>query len=81
MFDFGKAYPSKVPIVERSLLQDKDSYRSRKEGEEVIGPEFPYLSAIGAIMYLANCTRSDIEFAVNLLARYSAELTKGIGRE
>jgi hypothetical protein len=27
-------------------------------------------------MYLANCTRPDIEFAVNLLARYSAAPTK-----
>ena len=80
-FDFEKAYPSKVSIVRRSLQQDKDPYRPREEGEEVLGPEFPYLSAIGALMYLANCTRTDIAFAVNLLVRYSAEPTKGIDRE
>ena len=80
-FGFGKAYPSKVPMVGRSLQQDKDPYRPKEEGEEVLGPEFPYLSAVGALMYLANCTRSGIAFAVNLLARYSTEPTKGIGRE
>ena len=68
-------------MVGRSLQQDKDSYRPKEEGEEVLGSEFPYLSAVEAFMYLANCTRSAIAFAVNLLAWYSAEPTKGIGRE
>ena len=36
----------------------------------------PYLSAIGALMYLANNTRPDIAFAVNLLARFSSCPTK-----
>ena len=80
-FGFEKAYPSKVLMVGRFLQQDKDPYRPREEGEEVLGPESPYLSAIGALMYLANCTKSGIAFAVNLLARYSTEPTKGIGRE
>ena len=34
--------------------------------------EVSYLSAIGALLYLAQCTRSDISFIVNLLARYSS---------
>ena len=34
-----------------------------------IGTKVPYLSVIGALMYLANCTRSDIAFAVNILVR------------
>jgi hypothetical protein len=41
----------------------------------VLGSEYPYLSVIGALMYLANNTRPDIAFAVNLLARYSAAPT------
>jgi hypothetical protein len=75
-FGFKDAYPSKTPMIGRSLQPDKDPFRPKEEGEEILGPEFPYLSAIGALMYLANCTRPDIAFAVNLLARYNSEPTK-----
>jgi hypothetical protein len=40
-----------------------------------LGSEYPYLSAIGALIYLANNTRPDIAFAVNLLARFSVAPT------
>ena len=40
------------------------------------GLEVSYLSAIGALMYIVNNTRSDIAFLVNLLARYSFSPTK-----
>ena len=42
----------------------------------MFGPEVPYLSAIGVLMYLANSTRSDIVFSINLLARYSFAPTR-----
>ena len=42
-------------------------------------PETPYLAAIGALMYLANCTRPDIAFAANLLAGFSDRPTKRHG--
>jgi hypothetical protein len=41
-----------------------------------LGPKVPYLSAIGALIYIANCTRPDIAFAVNLLTRYSTTPTQ-----
>ena len=63
-------------MVVRSLEADKDPFRPKEEDEEVLGSEVPYLSAIGALMYLANCTRPDIAFAVNLLARYNAAPTR-----
>jgi hypothetical protein len=75
-FNMVNAYPSKTPMIVRSLEKDKDPFRPREDGEEVLGPEYPYLSAIGALMYLANNTRPDIAFAVNLLARHSAAPTK-----
>ena len=43
--------------------------------EKDIGTKVPYLSVIGALMYLTNCTRPDIVFAVNILVRHSANPT------
>ena len=54
----------------------KVSFRPYEKGEELLGLEVPYLSAIGALMYLANCTRQDIFFSINLLVRESSALTR-----
>ncbi|CAL9004065.1 unnamed protein product [Prunus brigantina] len=70
-----KAHPLSTPMVVRSLDTKKDPYRPKGDDEMVLGPEVPYLSAIGALMYLAQCTRPDIAFSVNLLARYSSAPT------
>jgi hypothetical protein len=75
-FNMDKAHPNKTPMVVRSLDKEKYIFRPREEGEGILGPEYPYLSLIGALMYLANSTRPDIAFAVNLLARHSAAPTK-----
>jgi hypothetical protein len=72
----SKAHPLKTTMVVRSLDEEKDPFRPRSEDEKVLGPKVPYLSAIGALMYFTNCTRPDITFAVNLLARYSVAPTK-----
>ena len=75
-FNMNKSYPLKTPMVVRSLDMKKDQFRPRDDGEESLGHEVSFLSAIGALMYLANSTRPDIAFAVNLLARHSAAPTK-----
>ena len=54
----------------------KDPFRSQEENEEPLSLDLPYLSAIGALMYLANATRPDIAFSINLLARYSSSPTR-----
>jgi hypothetical protein len=74
-FNMDKAYPQRTPMVVHVLKKDKDLFRLKQEGEEVLGAEYPYLSAIGVLMYLANNTRSDIAFPVNWLARHSAAPT------
>ncbi|KAJ9547265.1 hypothetical protein OSB04_019808, partial [Centaurea solstitialis] len=56
----------------RSLNVDNDPFRPCEENEDVLSPKVPYLSATRALMYLTNCTRPDISFAVNLLARFNA---------
>jgi hypothetical protein len=74
-FNMKDAYPLRTPMAGRSLDVEKDIFRPREENEKVLGSEYPYLSAIGALMYLANGTRPDIAFAVNLLARFSSAPT------
>ncbi|CAM9003245.1 unnamed protein product [Rhodiola kirilowii] len=75
-FNMDKSYPVSTPMVVRSLNVTKDPFRPREDDEELLGPEVPYLSAIGALMYLTTCTRPDIAFSVNLLARYSSSPTR-----
>ena len=75
-FYMDKAHPLSTPVVGRSLDVKKDPFWPQEDDEETLGLEIPYLSAIGALMYLANYTRPDIAFAVNLLARYSFAPTR-----
>ena len=72
----NKAHPLTSPMVVRSLDVKKNPFRHCEKGEELLGPEVPYLSSISALMYLATCTHPDIAFSVNLLARYSFALTR-----
>ncbi|XP_057965518.1 secreted RxLR effector protein 161-like [Malania oleifera] len=58
-------------MVVRSLDVKMDLFQPQEDDEEIIGSEVPYCSAIGALLYLANYTKLDIAFAVNLLARFS----------
>jgi hypothetical protein len=71
-FNMDKAYPQRTPMIICALEKDKDPFKSKQEGEEVLRAEYPYLSVIGALMYLANNTRPNIVFTVNYLARHSA---------
>ena len=75
-FYMDKSHPLSSPMVVRSLEVTKDPFRPKEKNEELLGPEVPYLSAIAALMYLANYTQLDITFSVNLLARYSSAPTK-----
>ncbi|CAM8919718.1 unnamed protein product [Rhodiola kirilowii] len=75
-FNMDKCNPLSTPMVVRSLDVNKDPFRPCEDSEEILGSEVSYFSAIGALMYLTNCTRPDISFVVNLLARFSSAPTK-----
>ena len=70
-----KAHPLSSPMIVRLLDVKKDPFRPCENYEELLGPEVPYLSAIGALMYFANYTWLNIAFSINLLARYSSAPT------
>ena len=76
-FYTDKAYPLSSPLIVHSLDVKNDTFHPCEKGEELLGPEVPYLSAIGTLMYLSNCTRLDITFSINLLAMYSSAPTLG----
>ena len=75
-FHMDKSHLLSSPMVVRSLEVTKDLFRPEEENEELLGPEVPYLSAIGVLIYLANYTRPYIVFSINLLARYNSAPTK-----
>jgi hypothetical protein len=62
-------------MVIHALEKDKDPFRLKEEGEEVLGQEYPYLSSLGELMYLANNIRPDIAFVVNYFTRHSVAPT------
>ena len=63
-------------MIVHSLDVKNDPFHPCENSEELLGPEVPYLSVIGALIYLANCTHLDIAFSVNLLANYSSVPTQ-----
>jgi hypothetical protein len=73
-FNMIDAHPLSTPMVGRSSKGD-DPYRPCEEEEEILGEQYPYLAAVGALLYLATSTRPDISFAVSVLARHSARPT------
>ena len=75
-FNMDKAHPLSSPMIARSLDTMKNPFRPKEENEALLGPKVPYLSTIGALLYLAQCTRPDIVFSVNLLARLSSAPTR-----
>ena len=66
---FDKVKPSSTPIIVLSLDPEKDPLHLKDDDEDVLKAGVPYLSTIGALLYLTQCTRPDISFAVNLLAK------------
>ncbi|KAI5650341.1 hypothetical protein M9H77_36346 [Catharanthus roseus] len=57
-------------MVIQYLDTKKDPFGPQEDNEKFLCPEVPYLSAIGTQMYLANNTRPNNAFYVNLLVRY-----------
>jgi hypothetical protein len=65
-FHMDNLKPVKSPMDLRSLDKHKDIFRKREDHEPLLGSEVPYLSATGALMFLATQTRPDIAFSVSL---------------
>ena len=55
-FNMDKAHSLSFPMVVQPLDVRNDPFLPCEKGEDLLRLEVPYLSAIGALMYLANCT-------------------------
>ncbi|XP_009151548.2 uncharacterized protein LOC103874874 [Brassica rapa] len=51
-FNMDQAHPLSSLMVVTSLDQERDPFGPKKPDEETLGPECPYLGAIGALIYL-----------------------------
>lgn len=60
-FDVNVTYNQTIPIPD---------IRPDFDGGAPLKPDNEYPSLVGSLLYLANCTRPDISFAVNTLARH-----------
>jgi hypothetical protein len=65
-------------MIVHALEVDKDPFRPREDNEDVLCPEFPYLSSIGVLMYLENSAGPNIASVVNLLARHNVAPTMSL---
>ena len=61
-----KSHPLSSLMIVYSLEVKNDLLCPKKDNEELLGPKVSYYSVIDALMYLANYTRSNIAFLVNL---------------
>jgi len=69
-YKMSDCHPVSTPI-DPGLRLEKDTSASTPEDMAAM-KEIPYLSAVGALMYLAVSTRPDIAYACGVLARFSS---------
>lgn len=74
-FNMTQAHPVSTPMDPGLLLSKKLSPQTEHERE--VMKNIPYMSAVGALMYLAVATRPDIAWTVGRLAQYNSD--PGIG--
>jgi hypothetical protein len=68
-YGFADCNPISTPMDPGLVLQKTQEL---SEEDKEFMSKVPYLSAVGSLTYLAQCTRPDIAFAVGTLAKYNS---------
>lgn len=74
-FGMGDCHPISTPLDSNQKISAEMC--PIDEDEKLEMGKIPYREAIGSLLYLAQITRPDINYAVNLLSRYSTNPGKG----
>ncbi|KAL0439384.1 UNVERIFIED_CONTAM: Secreted RxLR effector protein [Sesamum latifolium] len=59
-----------LPVRHRVKLSKKQSPNTDEELRKMF--DIPYVSAVGSIQYVVQCTRPDVAFALSVMSRYQA---------
>lgn len=70
-FNMENCNPITTPVDTNQKLSKSMSPKNEKEKEEM--SNVPYQEAVGCLLYLAQCTRPDIAYAVNSVSRYNSD--------
>ena len=69
-FGFSDCNPVSTPMEPGLRLSPEQGAETPEERAEM--SDLPYINAVGALMYLATCTRPDIAYTVSQLARFNS---------
>ena len=80
-FDFADIYPKATPMITNQVANRERKVREEIESlnefvENSIDENIPYREAIGSLLYLANASRPDICYTVNVLSRHQNNMTR-----
>lgn len=74
-FGYEQAHPQKSPMMtNRVLNRERRAREGESRNEKVISPT-TFREALGSLLYLANATRPNISYAVNILSRHQLNPT------
>ena len=69
-YGFTDCSPVQTPMLPGTHLSSEDCPSTAQDRSKM--DEFPYINAVGALMYLATSTRPDIAYTVSKLARFNS---------